>query len=198
MVGCLDALLLLFACNVFPVVSSSYLLGPLPRDLPQCELASYLRTRRLRASWRAKLEIRGGVRGTRVSPLFSTRTANSRCVDLLCYKFGRSNNAREPHAYGWDKPSGSSICTGGVPVLAALICVVHRRLLLSFQPAHIGRHSSLYPQRSKPPMSLPLAGKFLQVAPTTKTVAMSPLITICEIAPSLFHNVGSVLASSDV
>ena len=112
MVGCLDALLLPFACNVFPVVSSSYLLGPLPRDLPQCELASYLRTRRLRATWRAKLEIRGGVRGTRVSPLFSTRTANSRCVDLLCYKFGRSNNAREPHATAGTSPRVAAYAQG--------------------------------------------------------------------------------------
>ena len=59
--GCSDALPLPFAYYLFPVISSIYPLDPLPRDLPQCKLALWLRARRLRAPWKAKLEISSGV-----------------------------------------------------------------------------------------------------------------------------------------
>ena len=85
------------------------------------------------------------------------------------------NNTQRTVRYNYDECARSSASAVSVCPWGHLIAVIDH-YLPSFQPTiHSSRgHPSLYPLRSKPSMSLPLVGKFLQVSFTASTIGIHP------------------------
>lgn len=167
------------------------------RELPQCEPTSHPRTRRLRmsclrlATHRTSARMGMGIHSRNLSPVptRSTMITHSWCVGAFRYQLWELNDLQRTVRCSFDESVRSSMS------MASL--VVHgdpdrHRSSPSIQStADTRRHPSLYPPRSKPAMSLPLVGKFLQVSLTIRFAGMLFLIITHRNALPLLHSVTS-------
>ena len=168
----------------YPLLFRSFPCPPsLLPELARCELASYPHTRRSRMSclrlathrMRARVGMAIPPRNLSPVPTRNTMTTHSWCVGPFRYQPGRLNDVQRTVRCSVDRSVRGSMSMVGF--------VVHsdpdrHRSLPSIQSTvDTKQHPSFYPSQSKPPISLPLVGKFLQVKLTIRFAGMLLLTT---------------------